>query len=130
MSEQNRLSYLLTGKLPSDAEGGSKIPDSKTMLSQAAIGLSISQSEGTLSKAAGKLGVDNFQVGASAGEEGVEEVRLSGRINEKLYVQYGLGVFDKLNSIMLRYQVKQGLYLEAMSGKVNSLDLMFSFDRD
>ena len=130
MSEEDRLSYLLTGRLPSDEDSEDTNSSSKMMLSQAAIGLSISQSEGIISKAAGKMGVDSFQIGASAGEEGVEEVRLSGKVNDRLYVQYGLGVFDKLNSILLRYQVKQGLYLEAVSGKVNSLDLMFTFDRD
>ena len=124
MSEQYRLSYLLTGLPPSEE------PDAKSMLSQAAIALSLSQTSGKLSKVATKIGVDDFQLGASTTGESEGELRLSGRINDRLYVQYGLGVFDSLNSLLLRYQLRQGLFLEAVSGQVNSLDLMFTFDRD
>ena len=119
MSEQARLHYLLTGQAPGE---GSQ--DSNAMMAQAAIGLGAAAGENVLQNYAERLGIYDFQVG-TAENEGSTEVQVSGYINPRLYLRYGKGVFDKLNSVTMRYKLRQNLYLEAVSSASNALDILW-----
>ena len=72
------------------------------------------------------MGIRNFQVTASEGDAGAE-VQLSGYINPKLYVSYGMGVFENVNALTMRYKLRKNLFLEAVSSTANTLDLLWSF---
>ena len=45
-----------------------------------------------------------------------------------LKVKYGVGLFDSLATITLRYRVLPRLYLEAASGVDQALNLLYQFD--
>lgn len=121
MSDQAKLHYLITGQAP-----GQGTSDSNAMLSQAAIGLGAATGETALQDYADKLGIRNFQISAGEGSNGTE-LQLSGYLNPKLYVSYGMGVFEKVNSLTMRYKLRSNLFLEAVSSTANTLDLLWKF---
>jgi translocation and assembly module TamB len=47
-----------------------------------------------------------------------------------LYVSYGLGLFDTVNTLRLRYQWSQRMSMEASSGAEAAADVFFTFERD
>ena len=55
---------------------------------------------------------------------------LSGRRNilPGLQLKYGVGIFDSLATITLRYRLMPRLYLEAASGVNQAFDVLYSFE--
>jgi len=45
-----------------------------------------------------------------------------------LKVKYGVGLFDSLSTLTLRYQVIPKLYLEVVSGVDQALDVLYQFE--
>ena len=73
------------------------------------------------------LGIDNFSLSAwGTGED--TQILLSGRINDRLLVRYGVGIFNENNSLYLRYDLDDKLYLETTQGLESAVDLFYSFD--
>ena len=122
MSDQARLHYLIIGQAP--GEGGRQ--DSGALLSQAAVSLGAATGETALQDYADKLGIQNFQISAAEGENGAE-VQVSGYVNPRLYVRYGMGMFEKVNSLTMRYRLRRNLFLEAVSSTASTLDLLWTF---
>jgi translocation and assembly module TamB len=75
----------------------------------------------------GKLGVTDFQISTQSAEEGAS-VQLSGYLSPNLYLQYGVKLFDEVNTLSLRYRLRSNLFLEAMTGLDSSLDIIYSFE--
>ena len=55
-------------------------------------------------------------------------VAVSGYILPGLKVKYGVGLFDSLATITLRYQILPRLYIEAASGVDQALDVLYTFE--
>lgn len=120
MSEQQALSYLLTGR-PLGAEG-----DSRAM-ERAAVGLGLAQAEPMTRELGERVGIKDLQLEAEGrGEE--TSVVASGYLTERLSLRYGVGIFDPVSRIALRYDLSQRLYLEAASGLASSLDIFYQRD--
>jgi translocation and assembly module TamB len=122
MSDADALSYMIRGR-PLGAEG----PGSDAMLARAALALGIYGAQSTVGGVAGKLGVEEFEIEA-VGEGDEAQVVVSGYVRPNLYVAYGVGVFQPLNTVTLRYYLTWQLYLEAVSSEESALDLMYRFD--
>ena len=52
----------------------------------------------------------------------------SGKINERLSVRYGYGVFEPASTIALRYKLSKRVYVEVASGLASSLDIFYKRD--
>jgi translocation and assembly module TamB len=52
---------------------------------------------------------------------------LSGTIAPGLKLRYGVGVFDSVSEVAIRYELLPKLYLEAISGVSNAIDLYYEF---
>jgi translocation and assembly module TamB len=122
MSQADALSYLLTGSGPGEGGGGDQ-----ELLAQAAVSLGVFGGDAVGSAVAEKLGVEDFRLRASGSGDDTQ-VRVSGRITPNLVVSYGVGVFRPENTLTLRYQLTQRLFLEAVSGFDSALDLFYSMD--
>ena len=121
LSQQEALSYLLRGQ-GLDA-GGS---DSQAMTSML-IGLGVAQSGQVVGKIGETFGVSNLALDT----EGVgdsSQVVVSGYVLPGLQVKYGMGIFDSLATLTLRYRLMPKLYLEAVSGIDQALDLLYQFE--
>jgi translocation and assembly module TamB len=121
MSQQEALSYLLRGQ---GLESGQS--DSAAMTS-ALVGLGIAQSGQVVGKIGETFGVSNLALDT----EGVgdsSQVVVSGYVLPGLQVKYGVGIFDSLATLTLRYRLMPKLYLEAVSGIDQALDLLYQFE--
>ena len=101
--------------------------DDNAALTSALIGLGISQTGnlvGTIGNAFGisDLGVDTTGTGDNA------QVVVSGYVLPRLQVKYGVGLFDSLTTLTLRYRLMPKLFLESISGVNQSVDLLYRFE--
>ncbi|MBK1735488.1 hypothetical protein CKO15_09370 [Halorhodospira abdelmalekii] len=125
MGEEDALSYLIRGR-PLGAEGAG----TDAMLAQAALSLGVMGGGRVLGGVAEQLGVEDFEID-TAGEGDEAQVVVSGYVGSpRLRVSYGVGVFQPVNTLRLRYYLTWKTYLEAVSSEESSLDLMRRFEID
>ncbi|MEL7184990.1 MAG: translocation/assembly module TamB domain-containing protein [Pseudomonadota bacterium] len=118
MSDAEVLSYLLTGRpLTSATSSG----DGDT-LNNAAFALGLSSAGSITSQVRTQLGLETLTI-----EGGVDDSRLIAgkRIGDRLLVEYGYGLIDKLGTLLLRYQLNDRLVLESRTGTVSNLDILY-----
>jgi translocation and assembly module TamB len=124
MEQKEALSYLLRGKeLNSEGE-----TPNDAILGSALIGFGLGQSESQINKIGQKLGFEDVVLDAS-GEGDQTKLSVSGYIAPGVQLRYGIGVFDSASEVALRYQLSPKLYLEAVSGLNNALDIYYQFSR-
>lgn len=121
MSQEQALSYLVLGR-PLGATG-----EDNNMLAEAALGLGLATSAGVTGSLASSLGIDDFQLDTQ-GSGNSTSVVASGNLTERLSLRYGVGVFEPVNTVALRYKLSKKVYLEAASGLASSLDIFYKRD--
>ncbi|QDY43142.1 autotransporter assembly complex protein TamB [Candidatus Pantoea soli] len=120
MSQQEALSYLLRGQgLSSDGDSNA--------LTSALVGLGVAQSGQVMGKIGETFGVSNLALDTT-GVGDSQQVQVSGYVLPGLQVKYGVGIFDSLATLTLRYRLMPKLYLEAVSGLDQALDLLYQFE--
>ncbi|WP_312239491.1 translocation/assembly module TamB domain-containing protein [Pantoea sp.] len=120
MSQQEALSYLLRGQgLNSDGDSNA--------LTSALVGLGVAQSGQVVGKIGETFGVSNLALDTT-GVGDSQQVQVSGYVLPGLQVKYGVGIFDSLATLTLRYRLMPKLYLEAVSGVDQALDLLYQFE--
>lgn len=121
-SETEALSYLIRGQ-GLDPSGDSD----NTMITSALINLGLSQGSHVFESLGDAVGIS----GLGFETEGVgdsSQLVVSGYVLPGLKVKYGVGIFDSLATLTLRYRVIPRLYVEAVSGVDQALDLLYSFE--
>ncbi|WP_236617037.1 autotransporter assembly complex protein TamB [Litchfieldella anticariensis] len=119
MEESRALSYLLRGRAPEDG-------DTDGALTSALIGLSLSRTGGAVGQLGQAFGIQDLALeSAGTGEE--SQVVVSGYLFEDLRVSYGVGIFSPIAELTLRYTLWRNLYLQAVSGVAQGVDLIYSF---
>lgn len=121
MSQQEALSYLLRGQGLDSSQN-----DSAAMTSML-IGLGVAQSGQVVGKIGEAFGVSNLALDTT-GVGDSSQVVVSGYVLPGLQVKYGVGIFDSLATLTLRYRLMPKLYLEAVSGVNQALDLLYQFE--
>jgi translocation and assembly module TamB len=122
MSESEIMSCLLTGRAPTTSSSGEQ---SALAGAVSMIGMQQgSQLAGDLGK---KLAVDAY---LEAGAEAHETSFVAGKyLSPKLYVSYAAGLFDNTNTFRARYSLARRWTLQTESGKYDSTDLLYWFER-
>ncbi|TBV10075.1 translocation/assembly module TamB domain-containing protein [Phytopseudomonas dryadis] len=121
MSQEQALSYLVLGRPLSSGS------EDNNMLAQAALALGLAGSSSVTGSVAETLGIQDFQLDTE-GSGNTTSVVASGNLSERLTLRYGVGVFEPVNTVALRYALSRRLYLEAASGLASSLDLFYKRD--
>ncbi|WP_333497019.1 autotransporter assembly complex protein TamB [Kluyvera sp. CHPC 1.251] len=121
MSQQEALSYLIRGQ---GLDSGQS--DSAAMTSML-IGMGVAQSGQVVGKIGETFGVSNLALDTQ-GVGDSSQVVVSGYVLPGLQVKYGVGIFDSLATLTLRYRLMPKLYLEAVSGVDQALDLLYQFE--
>ncbi|QLH64189.1 autotransporter assembly complex protein TamB [Serratia symbiotica] len=120
-SQQEALSYLLRGQgLHSSGADGNAMT---SML----IGMGVAQSGQLVGKIGEAFGVSDLALDTQ-GVGDSSQVVVSGYVLPGLQVKYGVGIFDSLATLTLRYRLMPKLYLEAVSGLDQALDLLYQFE--
>ena len=73
-------------------------------------------------------GVNNIAFGAEGTNETDTAATVGGYIGERLYLSYGMGIYEPINVLTARLYLKTRLWLEVVSRLENSVDLYYSFD--
>jgi translocation and assembly module TamB len=124
MPRAEALSYLMLGKSLDELQSGEQ-----TTLNQAANSLALSGGGVIASDLGRRLGFDDVSVTADD-DTGGASVVIGKSLGSGLYVSYGLGLFDTINTLRLRFQVNKRLSLEATSGAEAAADIFYTFERD
>ncbi|HKW14243.1 MAG TPA: translocation/assembly module TamB domain-containing protein, partial [Candidatus Krumholzibacteria bacterium] len=118
MSQNEIMSYLMTGHPPSSDQS-------------AAAGLAMlfamQQGQGVAGDIGKKLSLEtHLETGENAGEASF----VAGKyLSPKLYVSYAAGLFEHTNTFRTRYSLTGHWTLQAESGKYDSTDLLYWFER-
>ncbi len=123
MAEADALSYLVIGRplnQATEAEGGD--------LSGAALALGIKQAARLTEQIAQTLGLDQLSL---TGDGGDTTALVAGKqVNSRLYARYAYGVFSRLGILLLRYKLSERVSLEASTGENQSIDILYSVEKD
>lgn len=121
MNETRALSYLLRGRAP-DASGGGV----DSALTTALIGMSLGRTGGAVGSIGEAFGIEDLTLDtAGAGDD--SQVAVSGQLTDDIRISYGVGIFSPIAELTLRYTLWRNLYLQAVSGTNQAVDLIYSF---
>lgn len=120
LSESERLSYLLRGKgLSTNGEDSGM----NGLLLSGAVGLG----GGVVSSVGESLGLSDVSLDTTGSGDDTQ-VTLSAYLLPGLQLQYGVGVFSPIAEFKLRYELMPKLYLQAMTGLAQAVDLFYRFE--
>ncbi|WP_369600843.1 translocation/assembly module TamB domain-containing protein [Hahella sp. SMD15-11] len=114
--------YLLTGRAPGD-----NTASEKAMVSRAMLSIGLYGATPLTQKMADIFGIEGFGI-ETTGQGDETAISVSGYLSPRLYVEYGFGVFTPVNTLTTRYRLSKNLYLEAVSGVENLLNVLYRFE--
>ncbi|GGA92446.1 autotransporter assembly complex protein TamB [Agarivorans gilvus] len=123
MSQNEMLSYLLRGRGLSDTE------QDDNALSSMLLSAGIGRTEGIVGKVGSTLGLNDLSL-STAGSGSSTQVEVSAYVLPGVQVRYGMGVFDPVNELTVKYEILPKLFIEAFSGLNNALDVYYEFYLD
>ncbi|NMT64744.1 translocation/assembly module TamB [Marinobacter orientalis] len=120
MPQTDALSYLILGRAPqSQGDEG--------QMSRAAISLGLTQANKVTQGLGEEFGIRNLTLEAEgSGDESA--VVASGYLTDELSIRYGVGIFEPITTVALRYDLGRYFYVEAASGLAASLDIFYTRD--
>lgn len=126
MAQEEALSYVILGR---PLRGASQAEAS--MLAQAAGALGVSRGDRLAKRIGARLGLDEIGVSSAEAGSGVQGVALqAGKyLSPRLYVGYGLGLFDQVGAFKVRFELTERWVLEATSGLGQAVDLLYTRER-
>ncbi len=123
MGQTDTLSYLLLGRPVESASG-----EEGEMMAKAALALGLAGGDQLARSIGDQFGLDEMRVESSDG--GDQASLVVGRyLSPRLYVSYGVGLVESLNSLKLRYQISERWQAEAVSGENQGADFLYSIER-
>ncbi|MBA4502361.1 translocation/assembly module TamB domain-containing protein [Marinobacterium marinum] len=123
MPDSSVLSYLLLGKAPGEGSAGEQ-----QMMMQAALALGMSQGNRVTGKLRESLALDEFGFDNSEGDESA--FFIGKYLSPRLYLRYGIGVLDAVNTLSLKYKLTDKWRAEGHSSELGSgADLLYTLER-
>jgi len=123
MGQTEVLSYLLLGR-PIESASGKE----GAMMSNAALALGLSGGDRIARILGDKFQLDEFRVESS--DDGNQASLVMGRyLSPKLYISYGVGLIDAINTLTARYQLSEKWQIEAESGEYQGADILYTIKR-
>ena len=125
MGQTDALSYLLLGR---PLEEGATSDGS--VVAGAALALGLKGGDFLARKIGDRFGLDEVRLETSPTKTGEEASLLMGRyLSPRLYISYGVGLIEAVNTLRLRYEISDRWQLTAESGQEQGADLVYTFER-
>ncbi|MFU8816572.1 MAG: translocation/assembly module TamB domain-containing protein, partial [Pseudomonadales bacterium] len=131
MSEQDQLAYLVLGRSLDEAPGGEG-----SVLSQAALALGLRGGDALAQQLGDWIGLDQLAIVTRPDEPGAEDdpgqaaLVMGTYLSPRLYVSYGIGLFEPGSVLQLQYEISRRWRLVTRSGGEGSgVDLLFTLER-
>ncbi len=121
LSNTESLSYLVRGR---GLDAGAGADGTALAIS---MGASIVNQTGVLGNLDKLPGISGVEIGAE-GTDDDTTATVSGYIGNRIYLSYGVGLYEPINVLTARLYLQTRLWLEVVSSLDNSLDLYYSFD--
>lgn len=123
MSQSDQLSYLLFGRpLNQSASGEGQA------LSRAATALGLAGGERLAQNLGGRVGLDDIRID-SDGAVDQSELIVGRYLSPRLYVSYGIGVFNAISTLRTRYELSRRWTLNTETGVESAADLLYTLER-
>lgn len=122
MNQDNILSYLLIGRPLNEASAS----DSDILLG-AASSLGFKGGEMLTQNIGQTLGLDEFSIGGNGSD--AASLQLGKYLTPKLYISYGVGLFESVTQLKLRYDFSRRWSLEAESGTHSGMDFLYKYEK-
>ena len=126
MPQQEQLSYLVLGRgLDSASESES------SAMSRAALALGLKGGNFVSERINENLGLDAFGIEADSNEAASQAAFVIGKyLTPSLYVSYGIGLFEPVNTLKLRYAIsKRWRLVTESSSEASGGDLIYNIER-
>ncbi|WP_226912744.1 translocation/assembly module TamB domain-containing protein, partial [Halomonas sp. 3D7M] len=123
MDETRALSYLLRGRAPDAAGGGID-----SALTTALIGMSLGKTGGAVGSIGEAFGISDLTLDTTGAGDN-SQVVLTGQLTDDIRISYGVGIFSPIAELTLRYTLWRNLYVQAVSGANQAVDLIYTFTR-
>ncbi len=121
MSQTEALSYLLRGR---GLDSGAGADGTAMALS---LGTSLMNRSALVEELNKVPGLRNVEFGTDGSEDDTAAT-VSGYIGERIYLSYGVGLYEPINVLTARLYLQARLWLEVVSRLESSVDLYYSFD--
>ncbi|WP_386695533.1 translocation/assembly module TamB domain-containing protein [Lonepinella sp. MS14435] len=123
MPQDQALSYILTGRsLENSGESGSS-----GSVGAALLGMGLAKSGKLVGGIGETFGIQDLNLGTS-GVGDSSKVVVSGSITPRLKIKYGVGLFDGLAEVTLRYRLFPRFFLQSVSGVNQAFDVLYEFE--
>ena len=125
MPEDRALAYIVLGHAPGESSGGNG-----TLVNKAVNALGLRGSNYLAKTVGGALGLSNAHIETN-GSGGLQQASfVAGTyLAPNLYVSYGIGLFDPISTLRLRYDISKHWSLEAERGVSSSADVLYRTER-
>ncbi len=120
MPQADALSYVILGRAPRGQSDDGQ-------MSRAAISLGLTQVNKVTGQIGEGFGIRELTLEAE-GSGDQTSVVASGYLTDDLSIRYGVGIFEPISTVALRYDLGKYFYLEAASGLAASLDIFYTRD--
>jgi translocation and assembly module TamB len=121
MSETETMSYLIRGR---GLDKGAEADGAAVALS---LGLGAVNKTGLVQGINRIPGVNSVSFGTD-GEAGDTTATVGGYLGDRIYLAYGVGVYEPINVLTARLYLQTRLWLEVVSSLQSSVDVYYSFD--
>lgn len=129
MPQDQQLAWLVLGRPIEESIAGSSTAD-QNAVSGAALSLGLSGGNFLAQKFQGGLRLDEISLGARPGETADQAKLTIGKyLSPKLYVSYGVGLFQPGHTFRLLYDVGRGFKLSTESGVESAGDLVYTIEK-
>ena len=123
MGETDMLSYLILGRPMETASG-----EEGEMMAKAALAVGLSGGDKVARVVGDRIGLDEMHIESS--EQGNQASLVVGRyLSPKVYVSYGVGLIESINTFTVRYQISDHWHIKAESGESQGADIFYTIDR-
>ena len=123
MSEANALSYLRFGR-PLTASDGTETATLESM----ALSLGLQQALPAVQRVGESIGLDELTIATTELDAG--SLMAGKYLSPKVYMSYTYGLFNRLGGFLLRYDINDRFSLETRSGDEQSMDFLYSTEKD
>lgn len=124
MTQSEQLAYLLMGR-PLDRVQ----PQEGDRLANAATALGLRGGNLLAKKLAARYGLEEARIESDDGSLEQASLVVGKYLSPKLYVAYGIGLFDPVNTFRIRYLLDPRWTLQAESGEGTSADILYTVER-
>jgi len=125
MTDSDALSYLVLGRPLTQASS----QEGQALVS-AASSLGVAGSELLAKQLAQTFGIQDVEI-KTEGTTAQDTALVIGKyLSPRLYLSYGVGLFEAVNSLRLRYQLSRKWVLETESGIEQGADLLYTLERE